>query len=192
MRNHFAPILAAIVCSALLLHAAAAQEKKAKEPYESITKQQIDSIDYEDASVDEGFVGPLAKDLSHLDDLSKKRMEDIEDALEKWEPGFDRSISQQVRNFIALCTLADLAHGEFEAELPHVIFTKMRRDIPTEQLRKSLAWIILKPAEGKVILKAPEITGSDEPIDERAVRERSILYAKKLLGRLQGKLPLER
>jgi len=57
-----------------------------------------------------------------------------------------------------------------------------------EKLTKALAYIILKPDDGKLALKAPDL-GFEDDAPEADVRERHVIYAKKLLGRLVGKLP---
>ena len=72
--------------------------------------------------------------------------------------------------------------------MPYVIFEKLKREMPREKLTKALAYIILKPDEGKMVLQAPDL-GFEEDAPEPDVRERHVIYAKKLLGRLVGKLP---
>jgi hypothetical protein len=51
-----------------------------------------------------------------------------------------------------------------------------------------LAWIILAPEAGSVATTAPEL-GLERHPPESIIRERNQLYAKKLLGRLIGKIP---
>lgn len=166
-----------------------AQEKPAeKQPWESITDEQIDAITYEDAEIDRGFVTPLAEDLNHLDEESLKRLEELVEKFDDWLPGQEKDIGQRVRNWMCVATFADLGRAEFEAELPYVIFEHLKKEIPEQQLKKALAWVILKPKEGKAVLEAKPL-GMEGPVDEGPVRQRSAIYAKKLLGRLVGKLP---
>ena len=178
----------------LLLLAADAPKKptttpaKPAEPWQAITDKEIASITYEDAEVDSGFVTPLAQDLSNLDDDSKKEMEQFGEKLDQWIPGQEKDLVQQLRNWMCLCTFADLGRGLFEAEVPYVIFEKLKREMPREKLTRALACIILKPDEGKLVLQAPDL-GFEEDAPEADVRERHVIYAKKLLGRLVGKLP---
>jgi ABC-2 type transport system permease protein len=54
--------------------------------------------------------------------------------------------------------------------------------------RQALAWIILNPDDGQAVTKAPELGLFRHP-PERLVRQRSVIYAKKYLGRLLGKIP---
>ena len=161
---------------------------RAHEPYEWITEKDIAAIDFEDLPPDQGFVSPVADNLDNLDDISRKRMEDIQAALDEWAPGYEKSVAQRVRNWMSLCCIPDLGRAEFEAELPYTIFQRLKAEVPADKLKKSLAWIVLRPNEGKVITKAAELDAND-PIDEELIRERHVFYAKKLLGRLLGKLP---
>jgi hypothetical protein len=167
-----------------------APPEKPKEAWELITEKEIASITFEDAEIDTGFVTPLSPDLSHLDEDTKKEMDQFAEKLDQWIPGFEKDLGQQVRNWMCLCTFADLGRGLFEAEYPYVIFDRLKRDIPKEKLAKALAYVILKPEEGKLVLQAPDL-GFEEDCPEPEVRERSVIYAKKLLGRLVGKLPLK-
>jgi hypothetical protein len=168
--------------------AATAPAAKDKEPYDSITNEDIASIDFDDATDDEGFVGPLAHSLDHLDADARKRIEERADKLLDWRYSDDPSVAQRVRYCICAAALADLFHDEFESETAYVVFDYLKKEIPKEQLKKACAWIILKPDAGKVVTTAPDL-GIEGDTDEGTVRERSVLYAKKLLGRLVGKLP---
>jgi len=186
--------LSLIVSILFLLAAADAPKKpttipaKPAEPWQTITDKEIASITYEDAEVDSGFVTPLAQDLSNLDDDSKKELNQFADKLDNWIPGQEKDLVQQVRNWMCLCTFADLGRGLFEAEVPYVVFERLKRDMPKEKLTKALAYIVLKPDDGKLVLKAADL-GFEEDAPEADVRERHVIYAKKLLGRLVGKLP---
>lgn len=160
----------------------------ASEPFDSITEKQIEEITYEDAMEDMGFVTPLAPNLEHLQDDRRKNFDELVEKLDKWDAGNDASLAQKVRNWLCLATLGDLSHGEFEGEVPYAIFERLKKDVPKAQLIKAAAWIVLKPDEGKALISAPDL-GAEGESNEGLVRERSALYAKKLLGRLLGKLP---
>jgi hypothetical protein len=158
--------------------------------WEDVTARQIESIDLADAEIDNNFVTPLAQDLSHLDDETRKRLDELGDRLDAWQPGREKDLVQQLRNWMSLCTLIDITHGEFEAEFPYVIFDRLKKDIPKEKLTKGLAVLILNPEEGKVVTKGEDFDLENEA-NEQDVRERHVIYAKKLLGRLIGKLPVK-
>jgi hypothetical protein len=166
----------------------AAAAVKPEDAWKQITKEQIESIKYDDIEDDAGFVTPLAADLDNLDDDSKKRLEDWAGKLSDWSGAKEENTGQRVRNLLSVCCLADMIHSEFEGETALTIFDKLKSETDKEDLEKACAWIILKPNEGKCITKIPEL-GWDDEIEEEPIRERTWMYAKKLLGRLVGKLP---
>jgi hypothetical protein len=153
-----------------------------------ITRKDIDAITYEDAEEDTGFITPLAPDLDNLDNDSKKRLDDWTAKLQDWAGAKEENVPQRVRNYLSVCSLADMVHSEFEGETAYVVFDTLKSEIDKDELIKACAWIVLKPEEGRCITRIPEL-GWDDDVDEDGIRERSSLYAKKLLGRLLGKLP---
>lgn len=167
---------------------AATQPASTKDAYKKITQKEIDSITFDDIEDDAGFVTPLASDLDNLDDDSKKRLDEWVAKLNDWPGSKEEDIGQRVRNLLHIASLADMVHSEFEGETAFVIFDKLKSEIDKDVLIKACAWIILKPNDGKAVTKAPEL-GWDDDAEEDALRERAQMYAKKLLGRLEGKLP---
>jgi hypothetical protein len=57
-------------------------------------------------------------------------------------------------------------------------------------LIKAAAYIALKPEVGPILDKCPDV-GIDDGTNEDRVRERLGVYAKKVLGRMLGKLPVK-
>jgi hypothetical protein len=160
------------------------------EPYEAVKDAEINAITYEECELDNGFEIPFAASVENLAEDQKKRLDEFMEKVDAWEPGKAEKIGQKVRSFIALCSLVDAGHGEFEAETPLKIFEKLKTDIPKDKLMKACAWVVLKPKDGDVIKTAPDV-GIEQEIDEEEIRGRSVVYAKKMLGRLLGKLPIE-
>jgi hypothetical protein len=134
------------------------------------------------------FITPLAADLDNLDNDSKKRLDDWTAKLNDWAGAKEENVPQRVRNLMSVASLADMIHSEFEGETAYVIFDKLKSEVEKDQLIKACAWMVLKPNEGRCITRIPEL-GWDEEVEEDGIRERSSMYAKKLLGRLVGKLP---
>lgn len=205
MRRHFITLFAASVpCVALAAdppkattapattqattRPAMSPEAKVRASINAITKREIDAITYEDVEEDTGFILPIAANLDDLDNDTKKRLDDWTAKLQDWSGSKDENVPQRVRNLMTVCALSDMIHGEFEREAPYVIFDKLKAEIDKDELIKVCAWMTLKPDEGRAITRVPEL-GWDDDVDEASVRERSSLYAKKLLGRLLGKLP---
>src|SRR5687767_6181970 len=79
-----------------------------QEPYESITEKDIAAIVFDDLPPDQGFISPVAEGLDNLDDVSRKRLEDLQAALDEWGPGMDKSVAQRVRYWMSLCCIPDL------------------------------------------------------------------------------------
>jgi hypothetical protein len=167
---------------------AATQPASTKDAYKKITQKEIDGITFDDIEDDAGFITPLASDLDNLDDDSKKRLDEWVAKLNDWPGSKEEDIGQRVRNLLHVCSLADMVHSEFEGETAFVVFDKLKSEIDKDVLIKACAWVILKPNDGKAITKVPEL-GWDDDAEEDALRERAQMYAKKLLGRLEGKLP---
>jgi hypothetical protein len=168
---------------------------KPRDPLKAITQKEIDElvkdIDFELLPPDEGFVTPLKKDLDHLDEDTKKRLDEWTNKLNDWAGARDDNTGQRVRNLIAVMSLADLGRGEFEGESAYVIIEKLKSEVDKDELIKACVWIIHKPDEGKCPTKIPDLGWEEELVEEAVIRERSQMYAAKLLGRLMGKLPKE-
>jgi len=163
-------------------------EAKVRASINAITKKEIDAITYEHVDEDTGFILRSAASLVNLDTGTKKRLDDWTAKLQDWSGAKDENVPQRVRNLMTVCALSDMIHGEFEREAPYVIFDMLKAEVDKDELIKVCAWMTLKPDEGRAITRIPEL-GWDDDVDEPSIRERSSLYAKKLLGRLLGKLP---
>jgi hypothetical protein len=163
-------------------------EAKVRASINAITKKEIDAITYEDVEEDTGFILPIADNLDDLDNDTKKRLDDFTAKLQDWSGSKDENVPQRVRNMMTVCALSDMIHGEFEREAPYVIFDMLKAEVDKDELIKVTAWMTLKPDEGRAVTRIPEL-GWDDDVDEASIRERASLYAKKLLGRLVGKLP---
>jgi hypothetical protein len=161
---------------------------KPENSYNAITQKDIDDIKFDDVEDDAGFITPLAPDLDNLDNDSKKRLDDWTTKLSDWAGAKEENVPQRVRNLLSVACLADMIHSEFEGETAYVIFDKLKSEVDKDELIKACAWMVLKPSEGRCITRIPEL-GWDEEVEEEGVRERASMYAKKLLGRLVGKLP---
>ena len=92
---------------------------------------------------------------------------------------------------MCVCAMADIGRSDFEGETAFVIFARLRESVPDDELARAAAWVALKPDEGKAVTTAPALN-MENNLAEADVRERAALYAKKLLGRVLGKLPRKR
>ncbi|MGA2233143.1 MAG: ABC transporter permease, partial [Tepidisphaeraceae bacterium] len=155
--------------------------------YDAVTDAQINSITYDDLQDDGGLVTPIVDSLADIDPRDQQWIVDFRPRLAAWPPGQEADLVQRVRNVLSLCAVADIAEFQYEGEVPYVAFEQLRQDIPKPELEKILAYIILRPGEGRVLTLAPDL-GIHDAVDETEVRSRTTQYAKKLLGRLLGKI----
>jgi hypothetical protein len=149
----------------------------------AITEAQIAEIGFDGLPVDGDIIATLA---SPTHDLS--RAKDVAAKLGSWPQGKLDDAGQSIRNLVALAAVADLAADPREAEMARLVFRHIGRAFEPAVARQALAWIILAPDDGQVVRKAPGLGLYRHP-PERLVRQRSVIYAKKYLGRLAGKIP---
>jgi ABC-2 type transport system permease protein len=67
------------------------------------------------------------------------------------------------------------------------VFDQLQARFARGDLRHALAWVVAFPDDGKAINNVPELGFGRHP-PEVSVRSRSALYARKFLGRLEGKI----
>jgi ABC-2 type transport system permease protein len=94
---------------------------------------------------------------------------------------------QSIRNLVSIAAVADLCADPREGEIARLVFRQIRSGFEPAVARQGLAWIILSPEDGLALTKAPELGLFRHP-PERLVRQRSVIYAEKYLGRLLGKI----
>ncbi|HXQ80604.1 MAG TPA: ABC transporter permease [Opitutaceae bacterium] len=153
--------------------------------YGSITEAQIEGITYDDLPGDNEFATRLAPPLAGA---GAEAMSGFAAALRAWAPGRDGDPAQCVRNLLSVASSADVTANTREAEIARVVFDLIRERYARGPLVRILAWIILHPDEGGVVARAPEL-GLERYPPESIIRERNALYAKKLMGRILGKIP---
>jgi len=152
--------------------------------YRSVTAAQMKAITYDDLPGDSELATRLAPVLKGQAAL---RMEGFRGELALWAPGLEPDRGQVARNLLSVAAIADLSANLREAEIARVVFDLLQARCPREELKRILAWIILSPEAGSVVLSAPELGLRQRP-PEAVIRQRVQLYAKKLLGRLVGSI----
>ena len=149
----------------------------------SITETQIAEIGFDNLPADDGIVAALAPPT-----LDSARSMEFARKLAAWPQGKLDEAGQSVRNLVSLAAVADLCTDPREAEIGRLVFRQIGSRFEPAAARRALAWIILNPEDGQVVTKAPELGLFRHP-PERLVRQRSVIYAEKYLGRLVGKIP---
>jgi ABC-2 type transport system permease protein len=153
--------------------------------YETISAAQMDQITYDDLPGDNELVTRLAPPFARSSE--PHQFDEFAYRLKAWSPAQVADPGQAARNLLSIAAIADIAADLHEAEIGRAVFDELQERVGREQLRRILAWVILSPDAGTVIVTAPELGLRRHPPD-RIVRERSVLYAKKYLGRLLGKI----
>ncbi len=161
----------------------------AGDPYEAITRAQIDALQYNDLPWDDGTVTPVAKGLEGLKGERLARAQEIQRELDDWPPGKDPSLVMRAEHLLEAAGVADIEEDEYEGVFGFLVLEKLKRDVPKEELEKVLTWIILQyPHYSGMILAVPEL-GVNGEVSAEEMPERIRIYALKLMGRLEGKLP---
>jgi len=153
--------------------------------WETISDDEIARITYADLPDDNKLVTRLARPFGGAPPPG--RASDFAARLKRWPPGRLDNAGQSVRNLVGAASIADLCQDPQEAEMARIVYEQLRAGFAPADLRRALAWVILCPDEGTVVRYAPELGLPRHP-PERAIRQRSILYAQKYLGRLVGRI----
>jgi ABC-type transport system involved in cytochrome c biogenesis permease component len=148
----------------------------------NITEAQIAEIGFESLPGDHDLVAPIAAPL--IDPVVEQG---FAGKLGAWPPGRLDDSGQSIRNLVAVAAVADLCADPRESEIARLVFRQINSTFEPAETRQALAWIILNSEDGQTPTKAPELGLVRHP-PERLVRQRSVLYAEKYLGRLLGKL----
>ncbi len=154
--------------------------------YAAITEEEIDGISYENLPGDSEFVSRLSRPLREGDPMAG--LSAFAATLKAWPLGHTGDAGQDARNLLCVAGIADVSEDVHEGEIARLVFDRLRADLGDERLSRVLAWIILYPKEGTAITSAPEL-GLPRKFREDIIRERTVLYGRKFLGRLRGKIP---
>jgi ABC-type transport system involved in cytochrome c biogenesis permease component len=149
----------------------------------NITEAQIAEIGFDNLPADDGIVAALAPPT-----LGSARSSELARKLAVWPQGQFDDPGQSIRDLVSVAAVADLCADPRESEIGRLVFRQVGGRFEPAVARQALAWIILSPEDGVALTKAPELGLFRHP-PERLVRQRSVIYAEKYLGRLLGKIP---
>jgi ABC-type multidrug transport system permease subunit len=149
----------------------------------NITEAEISQIGYDGLPSDTDLVAPLAPPT-----LDPAQTKGFAAKLGLWPQGKLDDSGQSIRNLVCVAAVADLCADPRESEIARLVFRQINSRFEPAVARQALAWIILSPEDGQALTKAPELGLFRHP-PERLVRQRSVIYAEKYLGRLLRKIP---
>lgn len=159
--------------------------------WQQVTDAHIDQVMFERLPPDGGVVSPIAPASEPLDPDTERDLEEVRISLLTWPPGRVADPVQRVRNLLYVAAVPDVFQLPVERYLPHVVFDQIQAVVPKDDLIKILFWIATHPSGGDDSA-VDELRGAGLPVsgpaDIEQARERVMLYALKLLGRLVGKL----
>jgi ABC-type transport system involved in cytochrome c biogenesis permease component len=160
--------------------------------WRDVTPAHIDEVMFERLPSDQGVISPIAPADEVLDPDLATELETVRNSLPAWGPGRVADPVQRVRNVLYVAAVPDVFQLPLERYLPHLVFERLQDDVPKDDLIKILFWIATHPAGGDdSAVDQLRATGLDinGPGDIDQARERVMLYALKLLGRLVNRIP---
>jgi hypothetical protein len=156
-----------------------------------VTPAHIDEVVFERLPSDAGVVSPIAPANEPIEPDVEAELEEVRTRLATWAPGKVADPVQRVRNILYVAAVPDVFQLPVERFLPHIVFERLQEEVPKEDLIKILFWIATHPSGGDDSavdqLRAAGLDVSG-PSDIDQARERVMLYALKLLGRLAGRI----
>jgi hypothetical protein len=157
-----------------------------------VTPAHIEEVLFERLPSDAGVVSPIARPDEPIEPELEAELEEVRTRLVSWGPARVADPVQRVRNLLYVAAVPDVFQIPLERYVPHVVFERLQGDVPKEDLIKILFWVATHPAGGDDSavddLRSAGIPVSG-PSDMEQARERVMLYALKLLGRVVGKIP---
>jgi ABC-2 type transport system permease protein len=154
--------------------------------WQDVTTSEINAVRFDNLPPDDGVVAPVMASLSEVPALDKDRVDGIAKRLATWPPAQNLDIEQRVRNVLSAAAVFDVLEDPDEGAVGYLALDYIRKQAPEDDLEKILTYIIDNPKTGRVITQVPEL-GLQGAITEQAARERSGMYAAKLLKRLLKK-----
>jgi hypothetical protein len=159
--------------------------------WQEVTSRHIDQVMFERLPSDSEIVAPIARMDEDPDPSVVGDLEFIATELPQWGPGGVGDPVQKVRNYLYVAAVPDLLEMEsMESFIPPLVFDRLKKDIPKDDLVRILYWVATHPMEGSdSASRELQILGlPNAPSRGAEIRERVVIYALKLLGRLTGKI----
>jgi ABC-2 type transport system permease protein len=158
--------------------------------WQDVTAADIEGVAFERLPDDAGIVAPIAAADQQPDAEITAQLEALRAALVEWTPGHVSDPVQRVRNYLSAAAVLDVYRLDpLERFVPLVVFERIESSIQPEDLPKVLYFVAVHPNEGSVAAarQLHELGLPDAPADARLLRNRIMLYAFKMLGRIVRK-----
>jgi hypothetical protein len=160
-------------------------------PWRRVTAGDIArDIEFTRLPPDNGIVTPIAAAGQVPNDQIAEEIGVVADRLAAWPPGQAPDLVARTRNLLMIAAVPDVIQDPTEPFLPVVVFDHLRTTIPHDELVQVLYWIAMHPDDDAPVtedeLRAVGVLNVGG--DPRELRNRTAIYAVKLLGRLTGQL----
>ena len=160
--------------------------------WQAVTPAHIGEVMFERLPSDSGVVTPVARADEPIEPDVEAEIEEVRSRLATWKYAQVADPVQRVRNVLYVAAVPDVFQLPVERYLPAIVFERLQADVPKPDLIKILFWVATHPSGGDDSacddLRAAGLQVSG-PADIEQARERVMIYALKLLGRLVGKIP---
>lgn len=149
-----------------------------------------DDLVFDRLPSDSGVVTPIAPADEELPADLADQLEEVRQKLPAWSFFKVADPVQRVRNCLLVAAAPDVWQMPLERYLPLVVFERLQEVVPKDQLIQILYWIALHPMDGddQALVDLGSVGLENRAADVEEVRNRSAIYAVKLLGRLTGKI----
>ena len=155
-------------------------------PWEVVTASDVAALNF-NVPPDYGLVTPIAESDEIRDPELRAVVERVRVKLAKWAPGHGPDDVQNVRNLLAIASVADIAESRTERYLPRMLLPYLAGRYPKDKLVRILTWIAQHPQEGTVIDDLAEF-GLEASVSQPAmIQRRNYFYALKFIARLTNR-----
>lgn len=157
---------------------------------EPIPDATIAGIDLSDARSDDGWVAPVARSLAKLerDPARRSRFDALMQRIDRWAPPAADVVA--VHRRLNAAALADLGRSDLESEVNCAVLAGLLALPDRDGLLQAAAAVCLGRSGGAAVASSTEL-GLTSNTTTDVVEERIRLLGRKLLGRLQGRLPVQ-
>ena len=169
-------------------HRRATTRAAAAEPWDAVTPAQIDAVQVTGLPPDDDVRNPVAPPGDSPVPDERARVDRFHQLLDAWPPAHTGDAADRVRAVLSAAAIADVTEDPVEGRIARACFERLQADYEADDLERVLTYIISHPDDGQVETAATALD-LPGPVAESVARERVMVYARKLLGRLTGKLP---
>jgi len=147
------------------------------------------AVTYTDLPEDAGTYTPWADTPTtrETDPFAVDAVEEFQRRLAAWAPAQAQDPQATVEACLALLSLIDAARHPAECDAPALVLAHLRRRFAPAVLQAALARVALQPQRLMPLTHEPTFDVAYDAVED--LRERMVIYARKMLGRMRGVLP---